>query len=247
MAVYQGARPRSGFIGSGGRRSAFVPGADPRATGDLPAPARARRCGPVDGRDGSGSCSAASSSRSSSRSSRWPRTCALTTTGYDMAGLQSERDRLDATTQDLVTNINRLGSEPGDPQAGPRRRPHPARRAHRRAGSLSRRPTDAGPDRLAPSATSRSSSVVRGRRRCLVGRLAWWQVVRGADLAADARRADDDPAHRALAPRHDLRPERHGRPRDLGRPRPARRLAPAAEPERPARARPRGWSRCSSA
>ena len=36
----------------------------------------------------------------------------LTTTGYDIASLQSERDRLDATTQDLITNIQRLGSGP---------------------------------------------------------------------------------------------------------------------------------------
>ena len=36
----------------------------------------------------------------------------LTATGYDIAGLQAERDRLDATTQDLLTNIQRLGSGP---------------------------------------------------------------------------------------------------------------------------------------
>jgi cell division protein FtsB len=36
----------------------------------------------------------------------------LTTTGYDIAALQAERDRLDATTQDLITNIQRLGSGP---------------------------------------------------------------------------------------------------------------------------------------
>ena len=40
------------------------------------------------------------------------RTCGSPTTGYDIATLQSERDRLDATTQDLLTNIQRLGSGP---------------------------------------------------------------------------------------------------------------------------------------
>jgi hypothetical protein len=111
MAVYQGARPRSGFIGSGGRRAARMPAAT------LAPPAIPRR-------------RARTAVRSGRRSGRvgivlggiviafllaffWlVQNVRLTTTGYDIAGLQSERSRLDATSQDLVTNIQRLGSGP---------------------------------------------------------------------------------------------------------------------------------------
>ncbi|HEX7472972.1 MAG TPA: hypothetical protein VF323_07800 [Candidatus Limnocylindrales bacterium] len=111
MAIYQGARPRSGFIGTGGRRSAFMPGAT------LAPPTISRR-------------RSRTAVRAGRRSGRvglvlggiviafllaffWlVQNVRLTTTGYDIAGLQSERDRLDATTQDLVTNIQRLGSGP---------------------------------------------------------------------------------------------------------------------------------------
>lgn len=111
MAVYQGARPRSGFIGSGGRRSAIVSAAT------LAPPALPRRR----------SRTAARAGRRSGRVGLvlggivlafllaffWlVQNVRLTTTGYDIAGLQSERDRLDATTQDLITNIQRLGSGP---------------------------------------------------------------------------------------------------------------------------------------
>jgi hypothetical protein len=110
MAVYQGARPRSGF-GGGGRRSAYMPAAT------LAPPTIARR-------------RSRTAVRSGRRSGRiglvlggiviafllaffWlVQNVRLTTTGYDIATLQSERDRLDATTQDLLTNIQRLGSGP---------------------------------------------------------------------------------------------------------------------------------------
>jgi cell division protein FtsB len=110
MAVYQGARPRSGF-GGGGRHSAYMPAAT------LAPPAIARR-------------RSRTAVRSGRRSGRiglvlggiviafllaffWlVQNVRLTTTGYDIATLQSERDRLDATTQDLLTNIQRLGSGP---------------------------------------------------------------------------------------------------------------------------------------
>jgi cell division protein FtsB len=36
----------------------------------------------------------------------------VSATSYDLAGLQQDGQRLDATRQDLVTNINRLGSDP---------------------------------------------------------------------------------------------------------------------------------------
>ena len=111
MAVYQGARPRSGFIGSGGRRSGYAPAAT------LAPPAIPRR-------------RSRTAVRAGRRSGRvglvlggiviafllaffWlVQNVRLTTTGYDIAGLQSERSRLDATSQDLVTNIQRLGSGP---------------------------------------------------------------------------------------------------------------------------------------
>jgi cell division protein FtsB len=109
-ATYQGARPRSGFIGSGGRRSAFVQGAT------LAPPVTRRR-----------SRTAVRAGRRSGRVGLvlggiviafllaffWlVQNVRLTTTGYDIAALQAERDRLDATTQDLITNIQRLGSGP---------------------------------------------------------------------------------------------------------------------------------------
>ena len=36
----------------------------------------------------------------------------VSATGYDLASLQSESDRLQATRQDLLTDVNRLGSGP---------------------------------------------------------------------------------------------------------------------------------------
>jgi hypothetical protein len=39
-------------------------------------------------------------------------TIRVSATGYDLAGIQSERERLEATRLDLVTDINRLGSGP---------------------------------------------------------------------------------------------------------------------------------------
>jgi cell division protein FtsB len=36
----------------------------------------------------------------------------VSATGYDLAAIQAEHDRLEAVQQDLVTNINRLGSGP---------------------------------------------------------------------------------------------------------------------------------------
>ncbi|MFI5226227.1 MAG: hypothetical protein ACHQ3P_06080 [Candidatus Limnocylindrales bacterium] len=36
----------------------------------------------------------------------------VSATSYDLAGLQDQRQQLDATRQDLLTNINRLGSGP---------------------------------------------------------------------------------------------------------------------------------------
>ena len=114
MAVYQGARPRSGLtgVGFGARRSPLLP-----AASLAPAQPIARR-------------HTRPAVRSGRRSGRiglvlgaiviafllaffWlAQNVRLTTTGYDLAGLQTEADRLEATRQDLVTNIQRLGSGP---------------------------------------------------------------------------------------------------------------------------------------
>jgi len=39
-------------------------------------------------------------------------TVRVSATSYDLAGLQTDRQRMEATLQDLATNINRLGSAP---------------------------------------------------------------------------------------------------------------------------------------
>jgi hypothetical protein len=112
MAIYQGARSRSGLLGTRVRRATYVPAAAP-----APAQPLARR-------------RSRTAVRAGRRSGRlglvlggiviafllaffWlVQNVRLTTTGYDIAGLQTDRDRLDATYQDLVTNIQRLGSGP---------------------------------------------------------------------------------------------------------------------------------------
>ena len=75
------------------------------------------------------SSSAASSSRSCSRSSRWPRASASRRRATTSTGSARERDALLVRKQELLTDLNRLGQRAGDPQAGDRRRPEPARRA----------------------------------------------------------------------------------------------------------------------
>jgi hypothetical protein len=118
MAAYQGATRRSGLLGSGregwlrGRREEPVPAASAARS-----PALARR-------------RARSAVRAGRRTNRvglavggivlafmlaffsLAQSVRVSATGYDIASLQIESDRLQATRQDLRTDINRLGSAP---------------------------------------------------------------------------------------------------------------------------------------
>jgi cell division protein FtsB len=125
MAAYQGATRRNGLLGGGregllgrapegllgGRRNDVVPAAIARA------PALRRR-------------RARSAVRAGRRTNRvglalggivlafmlaffsLAQSVRVSATGYDIASLQAESDRLLATRQDLLTDINRLGSGP---------------------------------------------------------------------------------------------------------------------------------------
>jgi hypothetical protein len=126
MAVYQGATRRSSLLGSGhegllgggrqgllgGKREETVQAA---AIGRSPALPRRR---------------ARSAVRAGRRTNRvglalggivlafmlaffsLAQSVRVSATGYDLASLQAESDRLQATRQDLLTDINRLGSAP---------------------------------------------------------------------------------------------------------------------------------------
>ena len=117
MAAYQGARRREGLLGGQegllrGRREEIVPAA---ATPRTPALRRRR---------------ARSAVRAGRRTNRvglvlggivlafmlaffsLAQSVRVSATGYDIASLQSESDRLQATRQDLLTDVNRLGSGP---------------------------------------------------------------------------------------------------------------------------------------
>ncbi|MBF6606185.1 MAG: hypothetical protein IVW53_11450 [Chloroflexi bacterium] len=114
MAVYHGARPRTGFAGTriGIRRDAVAPAASIAPPTALPRrrTRSAVRAGTRPARIGFvlggivvafllAFFSLAQSVRVSARS-------------YDLASLQTDRQRMEATLQDLATNINRLGSAP---------------------------------------------------------------------------------------------------------------------------------------
>ena len=117
MAAYQGARRREGLLGGPeallrGRREEIVPAA---ATPRAPALRRRR---------------ARSAIRAGRRTNRvglvlggivlafmlaffsLAQSVRVSATGYDLASLQSASDRLQATRQDLLTDVNRLGSGP---------------------------------------------------------------------------------------------------------------------------------------
>ena len=117
MAAYQGARRREGLLGGQegllrGRREEIVPAA---ATPRSPALCRRR---------------ARSAVRAGRRTNRvglvlggivlafmlaffsLAQSVRVSATGYDLASLQSASDRLQATRQDLLTDVNRLGSGP---------------------------------------------------------------------------------------------------------------------------------------
>jgi cell division protein FtsB len=118
MAAYQGATRRSGLLGSGregwlrGRREESVPAASAARSPALPrrrarsavrAGRRTNRVGVALGGIVLAFMLAFFSLAQSVR---------VSATGYDIAGLQAESDRLQATRQDLLTDINRLGSAP---------------------------------------------------------------------------------------------------------------------------------------
>lgn len=109
MAVYQGARPRQGLLPD---RRAASPAVAPRPQPTLPrrrartavrAGRRGNRVGFVLGGIVVAFLLAFFSLAQSIR---------VSASGYDLVSLQTERDRLEATRVDLVTNINRLGSAP---------------------------------------------------------------------------------------------------------------------------------------
>jgi cell division protein FtsB len=113
VAIYQGARPRAGLaVGRADRRRSFVPAAALAPPQDMPrrrtrtavrAGRRPDRVGLVLGGIVLVFMLAFFSLAQSIR---------VSATGYDLAAIQAEHDRLEATRQDLVTNINRLGSGP---------------------------------------------------------------------------------------------------------------------------------------
>jgi cell division protein FtsB len=117
MAAYQGARRREGLLGGQdgllrGRREEIVPAAAVprtpalrrrRARSAVRAGRRTNRVGLVLGGIVLAFMLAFFSLAQSVR---------VSATGYDLASLQSESDRLQATRQDLLTDVNRLGSGP---------------------------------------------------------------------------------------------------------------------------------------
>jgi cell division protein FtsB len=117
MAAYQGARRREGLLGVQegllrGRREEIVPAAAiprtpalrrRRARSAVRAGRRTNRVGLVLGGIVLAFMLAFFSLAQSVR---------VSATGYDLASLQSESDRLQATRQDLLTDVNRLGSGP---------------------------------------------------------------------------------------------------------------------------------------
>jgi len=114
VAVYRAARPRSAFGGTrlGLRREPFVAAAAIAAPAALPrrrtrsavrAGIRPARLGFVLGGIVIAFLLAFFS---------LAQTVRVSATSYDLAGLQTDRQRMEATLQDLATNINRLGSAP---------------------------------------------------------------------------------------------------------------------------------------
>jgi len=117
MAAYLGARRREGLLGGQegllrGRREEIVPAAaNPRtpalrrrrARSAVRAGRRTNRVGLVLGGIVLAFMLAFFSLAQSVR---------VSATGYDLASLQSESNRLQATRQDLLTDVNRLGSGP---------------------------------------------------------------------------------------------------------------------------------------
>jgi hypothetical protein len=117
MAAYQGATRREGLLGGrdvllGGRREESIPAATParspalrrrRARSAVRAGRRTNRVGLALGGIVLAFMLAFFSLAQSVR---------VSATGYDLASLQNESDRLQATRQDLLTDINRLGSAP---------------------------------------------------------------------------------------------------------------------------------------
>jgi cell division protein FtsB len=110
VAVYQGARRREGFLR--GRSVPLVPLAAPATATALPrrrartavrAGRRTNRVGVVLGGIVLAFMLAFFSLAQSVR---------VSATGYDLAAVQAENDRLQASRQDLLTNIYRLGSAP---------------------------------------------------------------------------------------------------------------------------------------
>jgi cell division protein FtsB len=117
MAAYHGARRREGLLGGHegllrGRREEVVPAAAihrtpalrrRRARSAVRAGRRTNRVGLVLGGIVLAFMLAFFSLAQSVR---------VSATGYDLASLQSASDRLQATRQDLLTDVNRLGSGP---------------------------------------------------------------------------------------------------------------------------------------
>jgi len=110
VAVYQGARRREGFLV--GRSVPLVPLAAPepaptlrrrRARTAVRAGRRTNRVGMILGGIVLAFMLAFFSLAQSVR---------VSATGYDLAAVQAENDRLQASRQDLLTNIYRLGSAP---------------------------------------------------------------------------------------------------------------------------------------
>ena len=123
----------------------------------------------------------------------------VSATGLDIGRLELERQRLEDTASDLRSDLNRLGREPADPQAGASTRVSgscPSRSSCRPA----RRSSDrcwAEPIRAAAcSSCWSSSSSARWRSSA---RLAYWQVVDRERLACEALRPDDGHASRRRA------------------------------------------------
>ena len=114
MAIYQGARRHSAIsVGRADRRRAsYAPAAVPMQSPSIPRrrTRTATRAGRRPGRVGlvlGGIVIAFMLAFFSLAQS-----VRVSATGYDLASIQTERDRLEAVRQDVMTNINRLGSAP---------------------------------------------------------------------------------------------------------------------------------------
>ncbi|HTC86162.1 MAG TPA: hypothetical protein VK656_05635 [Candidatus Acidoferrum sp.] len=114
MAVYQGARPRPTIaIGRTDRRRAgFEPAAIPMQSAVIPRrrTRSAVRAGRRPGRVGLVLTAIVIAFMLAFFS--LAQSIRLSSTGYDLAAIQTERDRLDAVRQDVITNIDRLGAAP---------------------------------------------------------------------------------------------------------------------------------------